>query len=104
MFSVVCNLVISCHCELITPKHYAGLPSSIGTCPIAYIIHNLSFSVGSVGFIGMLVTQCYPNIPDVSYFFLFLVAAALYSPINCVVYLVNNNLARSSESAVSAAL
>lgn len=62
------------------------------------------FSVGAAGFIGMLVSRRYPDIPGVSYFFLFLVAAGLYCPFICIVCLIGNNLAPSSKRAVGMAL
>jgi dipeptide/tripeptide permease len=62
------------------------------------------FSIALVGFTGMLVTRRYEDIPGVSYFFLFLVAAGLYSPFICIVCLIGNNLAPSSKRAVGMAL
>lgn len=62
------------------------------------------FSVAVCGFVGMLVTRRYPHIPGASYFFLFLVAAGLYSPFVCIVCLIGNNLAPSSKRAVGMAL
>lgn len=61
------------------------------------------YSVASIGFIGMLVTRRYPHIPGVSYFFLFLVASGLYTPLICIVCLIGNNLAPSSKRAVGMA-
>lgn len=64
----------------------------------------LGFSVACIGLIGMLITRRYEHIPGASYFFLFFVAAGLYSPFVCIVSLIGNNLAPSSKRAVGMAL
>jgi MFS family permease len=61
------------------------------------------FSIACVGFIGELAIP-HPRLPGVTYFFLFLVAAGLYSPFICIVCLIGNNLAPSSKRAVGMAL
>jgi MFS family permease len=61
------------------------------------------FSIGVVGFIAELAIP-HPDLPGVTYFFLFLVAAGLYCPFVCIVTLVGNNLAPSSKRAVGMAL
>ena len=64
----------------------------------------IGFSIGVVGFVGMLITRRHPSIPGASYFFLFLVATGLYCPFICIVCLIGNNLAPSSKRAVGMAL
>ena len=61
------------------------------------------FSIAVVGFIAELAIP-HPGLPDVTYFFLFLVAAGLYSPFVCIVTLIGNILAPSSKCAVGMAL
>lgn len=61
------------------------------------------FTIACVGFIGELAIP-HPALPGVTYFFLFLVAAGLYSPFICIVCLIGNNLAPSSKRAVGMAL
>ncbi|EXJ58571.1 hypothetical protein A1O7_05998 [Cladophialophora yegresii CBS 114405] len=61
------------------------------------------FSIAAVGFIGELAIP-HPRLPGVTYFFLFPLAAGLYSPFICIVCLVGNNLAPSSKRAVGMAL
>ncbi len=57
------------------------------------------YSIAVVGFIGELAIP-HPRLPGVTYFFLFLVAAGLYSPFVPLVCLIGNNLAPSSKRAV----
>lgn len=59
--------------------------------------------IAAVGFIGELAIP-HPRLSGVTYFFLFLVAAGLYSPFVCIVTLVANNLAPSSKRAIGMAL
>ncbi|EXJ83950.1 hypothetical protein A1O3_04617 [Capronia epimyces CBS 606.96] len=61
------------------------------------------FAVGTIGFIGQLAIP-HPELPGVTYFFLFLIAAGLFCPVTTVVTLVGNNLAPSSTRAVGMAL
>lgn len=62
-----------------------------------FIIVGLGIAV--VGFIGELAVP-HPRLPGVTYFFLFLIAAGLYSPFVCIVTLIANNLTPSSKRAV----
>ncbi|KAH8807883.1 major facilitator superfamily domain-containing protein [Xylogone sp. PMI_703] len=61
------------------------------------------FAIAVVGFIGELAIP-HPRLSGVTYFFLFLIAAGLYSPFVCIVTLIGNNLAPSSKRAVGMAL
>lgn len=61
------------------------------------------FSLAIVGLIAELAIP-HPRMTGVSYFFLFLIAAGLYSPFICIVCLIGNNLAPSSKRAVGMAL
>ncbi len=61
------------------------------------------FSIAIVGLIAELAIP-HPRMTGVSYFFLFFVAAGLYSPFICLVCLIGNNLAPSSKRAVGMAV
>lgn len=61
------------------------------------------FSIAILGFIGQLAIP-HTRLQGLTYFFLFFVAAGLYSPFVCSVCLVANNLAPSSKRAVGMAL
>jgi hypothetical protein len=61
------------------------------------------FCIGIVGLIAELAIP-HPDMPGASYFFLFLVAAGLYSPFIVLVCLIGNNLAPSSKRAVGMAI
>jgi hypothetical protein len=61
------------------------------------------FGIAAAGFIGELAIPN-PQLPGVTYFFLFLVAVSLYCPFVCIVCLIGNNLAPSSKRAVGMAL
>jgi Major Facilitator Superfamily len=61
------------------------------------------FSIAIIGFIAELAIP-HPAMTGVSYFFLFFIAAGLYSPFICLVCLIGNNLAPSSKRAVGMAV
>jgi len=61
------------------------------------------FAIACVGLIAELAIP-HPAMTGVSYFFLFWVAAGLYSPFICLVCLIGNNLAPSSKRAVGMAI
>lgn len=61
------------------------------------------FVIAIIGLIAELAIP-HPAMTGVSYFFLFLVAAGLYSPFICLVCLIGNNLAPSSKRAVGMAI
>lgn len=61
------------------------------------------FCIAIVGLIAELAIP-HPAMEGLSYFFLFLVAAGLYSPFICLVCLIGNNLAPSSKRAVGMAV
>jgi MFS family permease len=61
------------------------------------------YSIASIGFIAELAIP-HPNLPGLTYAFLFVVAAGLYAPFICIVCIIGNNLAPSSKRAVGMAL
>ncbi len=61
------------------------------------------FAIAVIGLIAELAIP-HPEMTGVSYFFLFFVAAGLYSPFICLVCLIGNNLAPSSKRAVGMAI
>jgi hypothetical protein len=107
VFAVICVLVVACKLQDL-PIHLmpylADPPSdwSERTQQRTPFIMG-GFSIAVAGFIGMLVSRRHPEVPGVSYFFLFLVAAGLYCPFICIVCLIGNNLAPSSKRAVGMA-
>ncbi|RFU28322.1 hypothetical protein B7463_g7990, partial [Scytalidium lignicola] len=66
-----------------------------------FIMGGLAIAI--VGFLAELAIP-HPRLSGVTYFFLFLIAAGLYSPFVCIVTLIANNLAPSSKRAVGMAL
>jgi MFS family permease len=61
------------------------------------------YAIACCGFIGELAIP-HPDLPGLTYFFLFVVAAGLYAPFICIVCIIGNNLAPSSKRAVGMAL
>lgn len=61
------------------------------------------YSIACIGFIAELAIP-HPNLPGLTYAFLFVVAAGLYAPFICIVCIIGNNLAPSSKRAVGMAL
>ncbi|KAL3488364.1 major facilitator superfamily domain-containing protein [Aspergillus germanicus] len=66
-----------------------------------FIIGGLAMA--SIGFIGELAVP-QPDLPGVTYFFLFLIAGGLFCPFTSIVTLIGNNLAPSSKRAVGLAI
>lgn len=66
-----------------------------------FIMGGLGMAV--VGLIGELATP-HPQLPGVTYFFLFLVAGGFFCPLTCTVTFVANNSAPSSKRAVAMAI
>jgi hypothetical protein len=60
-------------------------------------------SMASIGFIGKLAVP-QPDLPGVTYFFLFLIAGGLFCPFTSIVTLIGNKLAPSSKRAVGLAI